>query len=135
LLDATNLNYTGYIEADEIYDGKADIIVTDGFEGNVALKASEGTAKMIMDVMREEFKKNALTKLIGAVSLPMLKAMQKRLDPRIHNGATLIGLNGIVVKSHGGTDSYGFQHAIEEAFLQIEKDIVGHLVEQLEQNL
>ena len=135
LLDATNLNYTGYIEADEIYDGKADIIVTDGFEGNVALKASEGTAKMIMDVMREEFKRNALTKLIGAVSLPMLKAMQKRLDPRIHNGATLIGLNGIVVKSHGGTDSYGFQHAIEEAFLQIEKDIVGHLVEQLEQNL
>ncbi len=132
LLEASSLNYTGYIEADEIYDGKVDVIVTDGFEGNVALKASEGTAKMIVDVMKEEFKRNVFTKLAGAVCLPVLNAMQRRLDPRTHNGASLLGLNGVVVKSHGGTDALGFEHAIQEAFVQAEKDLIGHLSKQIE---
>ena len=127
LLENSELNYAGYIEADEIYDGKVDVIVTDGFEGNVALKASEGTAKMIMGVMKEEFKRNPFTKLAAVVCMKVLKSMQKRLDPRAHNGATLIGLNGVVVKSHGGTDSFGFKHAIAEAFSQTERDVVGHL--------
>lgn len=133
LLEASPLiNYKGYIEADEIYDAKVDVIVTDGFEGNVALKASEGTAKMIVDVMQEEFKRNAFTKIAGILSLPILKAMKRRLDPRTHNGATLLGLNGVVVKSHGGTDVLGFLHAIHEAFAQADLDLIGHLSEQFE---
>lgn len=130
MLEESSLNYTGYIEADEIYDGKVDIIVTDGFEGNVALKASEGTAKMISGIMKEEFRRNIFTKLAGAVCLPILNAIQSRLDPRVHNGATLLGLNGVVIKSHGGTDTVGFLHAIQEAFAQADKDLIGHLAEQ-----
>lgn len=133
LLEESNLNYVGYIEADEIYDGKVDVIVTDGFEGNVALKASEGTAKMIVDVIQEEFKRNALTKLAALFAMPVLTAMKTRLDPRTHNGATLLGLNGVVVKSHGGTDSLGFLHAIREAFSQADRDLTGHLSELFEQ--
>ncbi len=134
LLEESSLNYAGYIEGDEIYDGKVDVIVTDGFEGNVGLKASEGTAKMIANVMQEEFKRNALTKLAGLVCMPILKAIQKRLDPRLHNGATLLGLNGVVIKSHGGTDEVGFQQAIHEAFAQADKDLIGHLAEQFERS-
>lgn len=132
LLEESNLNYVGYIEADEIYDGKVDVIVTDGFEGNVALKASEGTAKMIVDVIQEEFKRNALTKLAALFCMPILSAMKTRLDPRTHNGATLLGLNGVVVKSHGGTDSLGFLHAIREAFAQADRDLTGHLSDLFE---
>ncbi len=132
LLEQSTLNYVGYIEADEIYDSKVDVIVTDGFEGNVALKASEGTAKMIVTVMQEEFKRNIFTMLIGAVCMPVLKAMRRRLDPRTHNGATLLGLNGVVVKSHGGTDSVGFLHAIHEASVQANLNVVNHLSEQFE---
>lgn len=132
LLEESNLNYVGYIEADEIYDGKVDVIVTDGFEGNVALKASEGTAKMIVGVIQEEFKRNALTKLAALFCMPVLSAMKTRLDPRTHNGATLIGLNGVVVKSHGGTDSLGFLHAIREAFAQADRDLTGHLSDLFE---
>lgn len=132
LLESSTLNYVGYIEADEIYDSKVDVIVTDGFEGNVALKASEGTAKMVVNVMQEEFKRNLFTKVAGAICMPILKAMRRRLDPRTHNGATLVGLNGVVVKSHGGTDSMGFLHAIHEAFSQADLDLIGHLSEQFE---
>jgi len=134
LLEESNLNYVGYIEADEIYDGKVDVIVTDGFEGNVALKASEGTAKMIMGVIQEEFKRSIFTKLMAALTMPVLKSIQHRLDPRRHNGATLLGLNGVVVKSHGGTDTLGFLHAIHEAASQADKDIIGHLSEQFERS-
>lgn len=132
LLEESSLNYVGYIEADEIYDGKVDVIVTDGFEGNVALKASEGTAKMIVGVIEEEFKRNALTKIAALFCMPVLNAMKTRLDPRTHNGATLLGLNGVVVKSHGGTDSLGFLHAIQEAFSQADRDLTSHLSDQFE---
>jgi glycerol-3-phosphate acyltransferase PlsX len=131
LLSESKLNYVGYIEADEIFHSKVDVIVCDGFEGNVALKASEGTAKMIMSVLREEFKRSPLSKLAGLASKPVFKAMQKRLDPRHHNGATLLGLNGIVVKSHGGTDEIGFLHAIQEASKQADMDVIGHISEEV----
>lgn len=127
LLSESKLNYVGYIEADEIFHGKVDVIVCDGFEGNVALKASEGTAKMILSMLREGFKRNLFTKMAGMLSMPVFKLMQSRLDPRHHNGATLIGLNGIVVKSHGGTDEYGFLHAIQEASAQADKDVIAHI--------
>ncbi len=135
LLGESDLNYVGYIESDEIFHGKVDVIVCDGFEGNVALKASEGVAKMIFDILREEFKRNWLTKLVALTSTPILKAMKTRLDPRRHNGATLIGLNGIVVKSHGGTDEFGFLHAIQEASRQAEMDVISHIGEKIKDTI
>lgn len=135
LLAESNLNYVGYIESDEIFHGKVDVIVCDGFEGNVALKASEGVAKMIFDILREEFKRNWLTKLLALTSMPILKAMKSRLDPRRYNGATLIGLNGIVVKSHGGTDEFGFLHAIQEASRQAEMDVISHIGEKIKDTI
>lgn len=131
LLAESELNYVGYIEADEIYNGKVDVIVCDGFEGNVALKASEGTAKMILEVLKEEFLRNWFTKGMGLMVKPIFKAMQARLDPRSHNGATLLGLNGIVVKSHGGTDEVGFLQAIKEASNQAELAVIGHIQSQI----
>jgi len=131
LLSESELNYVGYVESDELFSGKVDVIACDGFEGNVALKASEGTAKMILHVLKEEFKRNFVTKAIGALCIPIFKAMQARLDPRLHNGATLIGLNGIVVKSHGGTDELGFLHAIQEANRQAEMDVIDHISEEI----
>ena len=132
LLSESPLNYVGYIEADEIFNSKVDVIVCDGFEGNVALKASEGTAKMIMKVLKEEFKRNALTKLAGACASPVFRNIQSRLDPRSHNGASLIGLNGIVVKSHGGTDQVGFEYAIQEARQQASRNVIGHISQEIE---
>lgn len=131
LLSDSELNYVGYVESDELFSGKVDVIVCDGFEGNVALKASEGTAKMILNVLSEEFKRNVFTKALGALCMPIFKAMQARLDPRLHNGATLIGLNGIVVKSHGGTDQLGFLQAIQEANRQAEMNVIGHISEEI----
>jgi len=131
LLSDSALNYVGYIEADDILSSPVDVIVCDGFEGNVALKASEGAAKMIMNVLKEEFTRNGLTKLAGAVAKPVFNAVQARLDPRRHNGASLIGLNGIVIKSHGGTDQFGFLYAIEEACEQAKRDVIGHISEEI----
>ena len=130
LLTQSDLNYVGYIESDEIFTGKVDVIVCDGFEGNVALKASEGTASMIFNVLKEEFKRTWLSKLAALVSSSVLKSMQTRLDPRRYNGATLLGLNGIVVKSHGGTDELGFLHAIQEAARQAEMNVISHIAEK-----
>lgn len=132
LLGDSNLNYVGYVESDELFTSKVDVIVCDGFEGNVALKASEGTASMVFGVLREEFQRNWLSKLLGLASKSTFARMQARLDPRRYNGATLIGLNGIVVKSHGGTDELGFLHAIEEASTQAERDVIAHISEEIQ---
>lgn len=135
LLTDSDLNYVGYVESDEIFSGKVDVIVCDGFEGNVALKASEGAATMIFNVLKEEFKRSWVTKLAALISKPVFNSMKDRLDPRRHNGATLIGLNGIVVKSHGGTDTFGFLHAIEEASRQAEMDVISHIGETIKNTL
>lgn len=132
LLSQSNLNYVGYIEANELYSSKVDVIVADGFEGNVALKASEGTASMILSVLREEFSRSWWTKIIALLSKPIFAKMRYRLDPRRHNGATLIGLNGIVVKSHGGADQLGFLHAIQEASRQAEMNVITHISERIQ---
>jgi len=131
LLTQSSLNYIGYIEANQLYAAKADVIVCDGFEGNVALKASEGTASMIINVLKQEFKRNWLTKMTGLIAKPVLKKLHSRLDPRHHNGASLIGLTGIVVKSHGGTDQIGFRQALQEAASQVEMDVIGHISEEI----
>lgn len=124
LAECSLLNYVGYVEGDHFYTGDVDLIVCDGFVGNVALKASEGLAKFMLTVIRESFSKNWLTKLIGLCSLPMFNQVKKRMDPSRHNGASMLGLNGIVVKSHGGANELGFEVAIEQAMLEVENNAV-----------
>jgi glycerol-3-phosphate acyltransferase PlsX len=131
LLRATPLNYGGYVEGDEIYTGDADVIVCDGFVGNVALKTSEGLARMISQFMREEFQRNLFTKLAALVALPVLKAFRRRVDPRRYNGATLIGLTGTVIKSHGGADSLAFRQAIFEAMAEVRNDVPARIGREL----
>lgn len=121
------INYAGYIEADEVYSGKTDIVVCDGFVGNVALKASEGIAKLILYYIKRAFNKNFFTRLIGLIALPVLKSLQKEIDPSRYNGASLIGLKGIVIKSHGSANIIGFSRAIEEAMLQVKSDILEEI--------
>jgi len=127
LFRTANLNYHGYIEGDEIYLGRAgnppDVIVCDGFVGNVALKTSEGLAKMISQFMKEEFTRGPFARLAALLSMPVLKALRRRLDPRQYNGASLVGLNGIVIKSHGGTDAAGFENAIHVAIQEVRNQI------------
>jgi phosphate acyltransferase len=123
LFRASDLNYHGYVEGDEIYLGKVDVIVCDGFVGNVALKASEGLARMISQFMKEEFTRTLFTKLAALAALPVLNAIRRRLDPRQYNGASLVGLNGIVIKSHGGTDTVGFEYAIRVAAEEVQNQL------------
>lgn len=123
LLRAAPVNYGGYVEGDAIYTGDMDVIVCDGFVGNVALKTSEGLAHMIAHFMRQEFKRNPFTQLAALAALPVLNAFKKRVDPRRYNGASLVGLNGTVIKSHGGADRLAFKHAILEALAEARKDV------------
>lgn len=129
LSECSLLNYIGYVEGDEIYTGDADLIVCDGFVGNVALKTSEGLMRMIMGQIKGVFIKNWTTKLIGLVAMPLMNQLKKQLNPSRYNGATLIGLNGIVIKSHGSASILGFQNAIEQATLQVQNNVV-HLVRE-----
>lgn len=131
LFKKSTLNYVGFVEADEIYLGDTDIVVCDGVLGNVALKASEGVAQMIMTVIKNEFMRNTLTKAAGIVAKPVMGSIKSRLDHRRYNGASLLGLNGTVVKSHGGTDAVGFRHAVEVAIEEARK----HLVTQIQNAL
>jgi glycerol-3-phosphate acyltransferase PlsX len=107
-----NLNFQGFVEGDDIGKGTVDVIVTDGFTGNVALKTAEGTVKLFTEFLRAAFKSSLLTRIGFAFAAPALRKLRKRADPRRYNGAVLLGLNGIVVKSHGGADAFGFANAI-----------------------
>jgi glycerol-3-phosphate acyltransferase PlsX len=132
LLAASNLNYIGYVEGDAIYKGGADVIVCDGFVGNVALKTSEGLATMIRHFMKLEFSRNIITRIVGLFALPVLKAFRARIDPRRYNGASFLGLQGIVVKSHGGADAWAFANAIRMAMLEVDKAVPQHIRDNLE---
>ncbi|WP_197722172.1 phosphate acyltransferase PlsX [Sulfuriflexus mobilis] len=132
LLTASQLNYVGYIEADGIYSDKANVVVCDGFNGNIALKASEGVAKMISHKIREAFSKNILTKLVALVAMPVLNSFRKTIDPRRYNGASLLGLQGIVIKSHGGADVLAFKTAINTAIVEVHNRVPERISEQLE---
>ncbi len=127
----SGLNYQGFAEPDEIFIGDTDLIVCDGFVGNIALKASEGVAQMIMSVVKEEFTRNIFAKTSGFVANSALGAIRSRLDHRRYNGASLLGLRGTVVKSHGGTDQFGFQHAIEVAIEEVRKDLIAQIENSL----
>ena len=123
MLASSTLHYVGYIEGDGIFLHPADVVVCDGFVGNVALKAGEGVAKLIMNFMREEFTRNARTKLVGLMARSVLHALAKRMDPRRYNGASLLGLQGTVVKSHGSADALAFANAIKVAVHEVERSV------------
>lgn len=135
LLQDGRLNYFGYVEGDDIYKGTVDVVVCDGFVGNVSLKTSEGVAKMVAAFMKQEFKRNLFTRLAALVALPVLKAFRRRIDPRRYNGASLLGLQGIVVKSHGGADAFSYANAIRVAALEAEKSVPRMIEKQLEELL
>ncbi len=128
LLRASGLNFIGNVEGDGIYRGAADIIVCDGFVGNVALKTSEGLAQMLGSFLREEFTRNILAKLCALVALPVIERFRRRVDHRRYNGATLLGLRGIVVKSHGSADSYAFERALERAAEEARNDVLARII-------
>ena len=133
---ASELNYIGYVEGDDIYlKEDLDIVVTDGFVGNVALKNAEGVAKLIRHFMSVEFKRNPLTKISALFALPVLKALRKRIDPRRYNGASLLGLRGIVVKSHGGADRLAFENAIAIAKKEVNADIAVRIEQRVGQQM
>lgn len=131
LAECKVMNYVGYVEGDHFYSGTVDLVVCDGFVGNVALKASEGLAKLMLDVLKESFTQNLLAKIIGLIASPALKHLKTRMDPARYNGASLLGLNGIVIKSHGSANEFAFQNAIEEAVLQVQNNVVDLVRNQI----
>ncbi len=132
LMRDSQINYQGFVEGDAIYTGNMDVIVCDGFDGNVALKTSEGLAQMIAHIMNQEFRRNPLTRLAGLLALPVMKAFRRRVDHRRYNGATLVGLRGVVIKSHGSADSLAFRQAILVAVTETKKRVPEHISEELE---
>ena len=135
LLSASNINYIGYIEGDQIFNGDVDVVVCDGFVGNASLKSSEGLAKMVAHFLREEFTKGLYNKLIGLLAMPIINAFKERIDPGKYNGASLLGLQGIVIKSHGAANIAEYIHAIDVAILEIEKDVPNNIGSHLHMHL
>ncbi|MDH5648968.1 MAG: phosphate acyltransferase PlsX [Gammaproteobacteria bacterium] len=131
LFKKSKLNYQGYVEGDEIYTGTADVIVCDGFVGNIALKTSEGLAQMISSFLKEEFTRSLYSKLAAIIALPVLKSFRKRVDHRRYNGASFLGLNGIVIKSHGGADILAFDTAIDVALAEADTQVPARINEEL----
>jgi glycerol-3-phosphate acyltransferase PlsX len=131
LSECSALNYTGYVEGSDIFKGTVDLIVCDGFVGNIALKASEGLAKFLRQTLIDSFKKNIFTKFCCLMASPVLHSFKRLISPERYNGASFLGLNGLVIKSHGGARTLGFYHAIEEAVLEIEKDVLGKISENI----
>ena len=132
LLANSHLNYVGFAEGNDIYSGKVDVIVCDGFVGNIALKASEGVASFLMHHARAHFQETLYGRLAALISMPILKAIRRKIDPRRYNGASLLGLRGIVIKSHGSADKVSFAHAIEEAIVEVEKNVPQRISSELE---
>lgn len=131
LAECSLLNYVGYAEGDQFYSGDVDLVVCDGFVGNVALKASEGLARLLMISLKESFSKNWISKLAGIIAMPVLKNFKDRMDPSRYNGASMLGLNGLVIKSHGGANELGFKNAIEQAILEVESNVIDLVREQI----
>ncbi len=131
MLSGSHINFVGFVEGNDIFAGNVDVVVTDGFTGNVALKAIEGFAKLLGGSLKDEFGKNLFTKLLGLFALPVLKAYKKRFDPRAYNGASLVGLRGIVVKSHGNADQTAFANAIRVAMLEVEQGVPDRIGERV----
>ena len=131
LLKASGLNFYGNVEGDDIYKGTTDVVVCDGFVGNVALKTSEGLATMLYEFLRAEFMRNPATRLAALVAYPVLMAFKRRIDPRRYNGATLVGLNGVVVKSHGGADALAFRYALAKAHAEVAHGVQERIAQRI----
>ena len=124
--------FKGFVESDDIALGSVDVFVTDGFTGNIALKAIEGTARLMVNLLKDSAAKSFISKLGFALALPALKRLKKKMDPGRYNGAMLVGLKGISIKSHGGADAFGFANAVNVAVNTVKNDLVGNIVAQLE---
>jgi glycerol-3-phosphate acyltransferase PlsX len=131
LLRASGLNFHGNVEGDDIYKGTVDVVVCDGFVGNSVLKASEGVATMIVAFLRQEFSRNPWRKLSALIAMPVLKALRARMDPGRYNGASLLGLKGVVIKSHGSADQYAFRQALQRAADEVRNDVVRRIADQM----
>jgi glycerol-3-phosphate acyltransferase PlsX len=131
LLRTSGLNFHGNVEGTDIYKGTTNVIVCDGFVGNVALKTSEGLALMLADFLREEFTLNPLRKLLAVFALPVLNSFKRRVDPRRYNGATLIGLKGVVIKSHGSADALAFGYALRKAYAEVTRGVLERIEQRL----
>lgn len=136
LLKESALNYVGFIEGNDLFSGMADVVVTDGFTGNVALKTIEGAVGLVHHFLRRAFTRNWFSKLQAILASAVLKSLAEEMDSRNYNGATLVGLNGIVIKSHGGADAVAFQHAIDTAIVEVRKQLpqqIGSLLQEVGQ--
>ena len=134
-LNQSDLNYVGFVEGDAVFSGDVDVIVSDGFVGNVALKTMEGVAGLITVIMREEFSRNPIRQLQSLSAHSALNAIRNRLDARRYNGASLLGLNGVVIKSHGGADKFAFESAVQTAIVEARKGVpvqIGRLIKAQE---
>ena len=129
--ETTDFNFLGYIEGNELMNGKVDVIVSDGFTGNVALKTAEGTANFITNELKKALGGNLIGKISSILNISNLKKFKKRLDPRLYNGAIFIGLDSPVVKSHGGTDFIGFSNSLDVC----SRIIKGNLIEKIKNNI
>ena len=133
LLRASGLNFHGNVEGDDIYKGTTDVVVCDGFVGNALLKASEGVATMIVSFLRQEFTRNPWRLLVAWLASPVRKALKARMDPGRYNGASLLGLRGIVIKSHGGADVHAFRHALESAVEEVRNEVPQRIAGRMAQ--
>ncbi|HTD91636.1 MAG TPA: phosphate acyltransferase PlsX [Burkholderiales bacterium] len=131
LLRASGLNFYGNVEGTDIFKGTTDVVVCDGFVGNVALKSAEGLAQLIRTFLRAEFERNVFTRCAGLIALPVLNAFKKRVDYRSYNGASLLGLRGIVLKSHGAADAYAFGCALKRAVEEVRTGMLAHISERM----
>jgi glycerol-3-phosphate acyltransferase PlsX len=132
LLNESTLNYVGFIEGSELFKGRTDVVVTDGFTGNVALKTMEGTVGLCVHYLKRQFRRNWFSKLQALLARSVLKSLAVEMDSRNYNGATLAGLNGIVIKSHGSADAYAFKHAIETAVVEVRNQLPQQIGKFLE---
>ena len=132
LLRESGLNFHGNVEGDDIYKGTTDVVVCDGFVGNVLLKASEGVANMIVGFLRQEFTRNPWNMLAAWMARPVRKSLRRRMDPGRYNGASLLGLNGIVIKSHGSADAYAFRQALGRAVEEVKNDVPQRIASRIQ---
>ena len=132
LIARSDLNYIGYVEGDGIFSGEADVVVCDGFAGNIALKSSEGAARMIGAMIRGEFRRTGFNRIAGVLARPVLRSVARRMDPRTYNGAIFVGLKGTVVKSHGRADAHSFANAIREAVVEVENNVPARIAAHLD---
>ena len=135
LLEESHLNYVGYVEGNNLYTGDVDVIVCDGFVGNVAIKTSEGVASFLRYHVNKAFMSNIYSRFAALIAMPVLKSLESKIDPKRYNGASLLGLRGIVIKSHGGAERVSFATAIDEAIIEVKNNVPERINEKLEQLL